>query len=68
MDNDHKAFLVTAAEREAEQIRVFEFDDPAIAIDYTVWTPDGEWILFDRRLARSGDIWTVELPESTAPR
>jgi Tol biopolymer transport system component len=41
--------------------RVFEFDDPESRIDYPVWSPDGQWVLFDRFVPRGGDVWMVEL-------
>jgi Tol biopolymer transport system component len=43
-----------------EPMSVFEFDDPDARIDYPVWSPDGEWILFDRVKPQGGDIWLIE--------
>jgi TolB protein len=40
--------------------KVFEFDDPAVRIDYPVWSPDGRWVLFDRFSPHGGDIWMLE--------
>jgi len=40
--------------------KVFEFDDPDARIDYPVWSPDGQWILFDRFRPQGGDIWMME--------
>jgi Tol biopolymer transport system component len=40
--------------------KVFEFDDPDVRIDYPVWSPDGNWILFDRFRPSGGDIWMME--------
>ena len=40
--------------------KVFEFDDPDVRIDYPVWSPDGNWILFDRFRPQGGDIWIME--------
>ena len=40
--------------------RVFEFDDPDVRIDYPVWSPDGNWVLFDRFRPQGGDIWMME--------
>jgi len=34
--------------------KVFEFDDPAVRIDFSVWSPDGRWALFDRFMETSG--------------
>ncbi len=39
---------------------VFEFDDPAVRIDYPSWSPDGRWVLFDRFRPQGGDIWIAE--------
>jgi serine/threonine-protein kinase len=38
----------------------FAFDDPAVRVDYPVWSPDGRWILFDRTKPEGGDIWLME--------
>jgi Tol biopolymer transport system component len=38
----------------------FAFDDPAVRVDYPVWSPDGRWILFDRSKPEGGDIWLME--------
>jgi Tol biopolymer transport system component len=40
--------------------RVFEFDDPDARIDYPLWSPDGQWILFDRFRPQGGDIWVMD--------
>jgi Tol biopolymer transport system component len=40
--------------------KVFEFDDPDVRIDYPVWSPDGNWILFDKFRPNGGDIWMME--------
>jgi serine/threonine-protein kinase len=38
----------------------FRFEDPAVRVDYPVWSPDGRWILFDRTKPEGGDIWLME--------
>jgi TolB protein len=43
--------------------KVFGFDDPDVRIDYPVWSPDGNWILFDRFRPQGGDIWMMDLFE-----
>jgi Tol biopolymer transport system component len=43
-----------------EPISVFEFEDPDARIDYPVWSPEGQWILFDRVKPQGGDIWLIE--------
>ena len=40
--------------------QLFAFDDPDVRIDYPVWSPDGNWLLFDRFKPEGGDIWTAE--------
>ena len=38
----------------------FRFDDPAVRVDYPIWSPDGRWMLFDRTKPEGGDIWLME--------
>ena len=59
MDNDHKALWVTQVGSQTHS-RVFEFDDPEVRIDYSVWSPDGKWVLFDLLKPQGGDIWVME--------
>jgi Tol biopolymer transport system component len=40
--------------------QVFEFPDPAIRIDYPVWSPDGRFMLFDHDAPHGGDIWLLD--------
>ena len=58
-DNNHKVIYVTHI-GSGEQVQIFEFDDPAISMDYTVWSPDCKWILSDRLKQHGGDIWVIE--------
>jgi Tol biopolymer transport system component len=39
--------------------KVYEFSDPDVRIDYPVWSPDGNWVLFDRFRPQGGDIWAI---------
>jgi len=55
----HKSLWVSPLDGGAPQI-VFEFEDPGVRIDYPVWSPDGQWILFDRFRPEGGDIWVME--------
>ena len=55
----HKALWVTPL-RGDSAYRVFEFPDPAIRIDYPVWSPDGKHVLFDHDVPHGGDIWVLE--------
>lgn len=56
----HKSLWVSPL-RSGEPRAVFEFDDPAVRLDYPVWSPEGERILFDRFLPEGGDIWAMAL-------
>ena len=38
---------------------VYEFPDPDVRIDYSVWSPDGKWVLFDRFRPQGGDVWAL---------
>jgi Tol biopolymer transport system component len=38
---------------------IYAFDDPDVRIDYTHWSPDGHWIVFDRLKPTGGDIWLL---------
>ncbi|HYC31383.1 MAG TPA: protein kinase [Gemmatimonadales bacterium] len=55
----HKTLWVTPLDGDSAY-RVFEFPDPAIRIDYPVWSPDGRHVLFDHDVPHGGDIWAVE--------
>jgi len=39
--------------------KVYEFPDSDARIDYPVWSPDGNWVLFDRFKPQGGDIWAM---------
>jgi hypothetical protein len=39
--------------------QVYEFANPDVRIDYPVWSPDGQWVLFDRAEPRGADLWTL---------
>lgn len=54
----HKVLWVTPIGGKPE--RVFEFSDPTVRIDYPVWSPDGNWVLFDRFRPQGGDIWIMD--------
>lgn len=61
LDNNHQALFVTRALPDAERENVFQFEDPSIAIDYSVWSPDGRWVLFDRLESQASDVWMLEV-------
>ncbi len=54
----HKTLWVSPLDG-GEPYPVFEFDDPAVRIDYPVWSPDGTQVLFDRFRPEGGDIWIL---------
>jgi Tol biopolymer transport system component/serine/threonine protein kinase len=39
--------------------KVYEFFDSDVRIDYPVWSPDGNWVLFDHFRPQGGDIWAI---------
>jgi Tol biopolymer transport system component len=55
----HKTLWVSSVQSNTSE-KVFEFDDPDVRIDYPVWSPDGQWVLFDRFRPQGGDIWMME--------
>jgi Tol biopolymer transport system component len=44
----------------SEERKIFESDDPDIRIDYPEWSPDGEWVVFDRVEPQGADLWLLE--------
>jgi eukaryotic-like serine/threonine-protein kinase len=59
----HKALWVSPLNG-GEPEKVFEFEDPDSRIDYPRWSPDGNWVLFDRFRPSGGDVWMMEKFES----
>lgn len=61
-DNNHIAILVfplaITVTREQRQ-PVHAFPDSSIGVDYTIWSPSGKWIIFDRNIAEGGDIFML---------
>jgi serine/threonine-protein kinase len=55
----HKVVWVTPLNGDSAY-KVFEFADPAIRIDYPVWSPDGKSVLFDHDVPHGGDIWVLD--------
>jgi Tol biopolymer transport system component len=60
----HKTLWVSPLSQSEEARKIFEFENPSVRIDYPVWSPDGNWILFDRFEPQGGDIWMIENFES----
>ena len=55
----HKEMWVSSLSS-GNPVRLFAFDEQEIRIDYPVWSPAGDWILFDRFEPEGGDIWLME--------
>ncbi len=55
----HKALWVYPLDGSAP-IKILEFSDPDIRIDYPQWSPDGRWAVFDRVAPQGGDIWLLD--------
>jgi len=41
-------------------IQIFPINEIDFRIDYPVWSPDGNWVLFERVKPQGGDIWIME--------
>jgi len=54
----HKVLWVSPI-KDGKAEKVYEFSDPDVRIDYPVWSPDGNWVLFDRFRPQGGDIWAM---------
>jgi Tol biopolymer transport system component/predicted Ser/Thr protein kinase len=54
----HKVLWVSLVNAGKPQ-KVYEFPDTDTRIDYPVWSPDGNWVLFDRFRPQGGDIWAM---------
>jgi serine/threonine-protein kinase len=55
----HKTVWITPMDG-SQPYQIFEFPDPAIRIDYPVWSPDGHYALFDHDAPHGGDIWLLD--------
>ena len=55
----HKALWVSPVGT-GKAVKVYEFSDGETRIDYPVWSPDGQWLLFDRFRPQGGDIWMIQ--------
>jgi len=55
----HKTLWVTDTKIGGSR-KILEFEDPGIRIDYPVWSPAGDWVLFDRLKPQGGNIWCIE--------
>jgi Tol biopolymer transport system component len=63
-DTDHTFLLMSRPGLEATvRERIFRFPEPDVGMDYTVWSPDGRFMLFDRSNPQGGDIYEIRNPE-----
>ena len=54
----HKVLWMTSLA--GASVKLFEFSDPEVRIDYPVWSPDGKWLLFDWFKPKEGDLWLAD--------
>jgi eukaryotic-like serine/threonine-protein kinase len=54
----HRALWVSPV-KAGKPEKAYEFPDPDVRIDYPVWSPDGNWVLFDRFRPQGGDVWAL---------
>ncbi len=62
-DNNHISLQLWDRQTGHAETNLFTFPDKNIGVDYTVWSPDGRYLLFDRNNPKGGDIYVVENPE-----
>ena len=55
---DHKELWVTPVDGSPSSA-IFKFADPQVRIDYPVWSPDGNWVLFDYVKPSGGNLWLM---------
>jgi eukaryotic-like serine/threonine-protein kinase len=55
---DHRVLWVTPIDG-GNPVKIFEFDDPEIRIDYPSWSPDGNYVIFDHYRPSGGNIWLL---------
>jgi serine/threonine protein kinase/Tol biopolymer transport system component/class 3 adenylate cyclase len=61
-DNDHTALQIWKVDGGVRET-VYHFPDPNVGVDYTVWSPDGRLLLFDRNNPQGGDIYKLDAVE-----
>jgi Tol biopolymer transport system component len=58
-DNNHVSLQLWDSQTGHAQPDLFTFPDKNVGVDYTVWSPDGRFILFDRNNPQGGDIYEI---------
>ncbi len=61
-DNNHVSLQLWDRNAGQAEANLFTFSDKNIGVDYTVWSPDGGFILFDRNNPRGGVIYELKDP------
>ncbi len=62
-DNNHISLQLWDSKTGRAETNLYTFPDKNIGVDYTVWSPDGRYILFDRNNPQGGDIYELKNPE-----
>jgi len=62
-DNNHVSLQLWDRDTGHAEANLFTFPDKNVGVDYTVWSPDGRFILFDRNNPQGGDIYKLNNPE-----
>ncbi len=62
-DNNHINLQLWDRKTSRVEPNLYTFLDKNIGVDYTVWSPDGRYLLFDRNNPQGGDIYALENPE-----
>ena len=62
-DNNHISLQLWDRQTGLAVPNLYTFVDKNIGVDYTVWSPDGRYLLFDRNNPQGGDIYELKNPE-----
>ena len=62
-DNNHVSLQLWDSQTSRAEPNLYTFPDKNIGVDYTVWSPDGRYLLFDRNNPQGGDIYELKNPE-----
>jgi hypothetical protein len=61
LENDHKNIKLglVSPETTSTNVTVLLSHSAPTSIDYTVWSPSGRWVIFDRNVPVGGDIYLL---------
>jgi Tol biopolymer transport system component len=62
-DNNHISLQLWDSQTGRAEPNLYTFPDKNVGVDYTVWSPDGRYLLFDRNNPQGGDIYELKNPE-----